>query len=96
MFIVYYPIFPCFRVQRYEYDVTSDLNRCYNVVKMLLCWRLNKKVATENKEKCENVWKLRKYSSKNRWKRRMPHNCCCLGNLRTVIQQVCKLRSHIG
>ena len=21
----------------------------------------------------------------------MPHNCCCLGNLRTVIQQVCEL-----
>jgi hypothetical protein len=20
----------------------------------------------------------------------MPHNCCCLGNLRTVIQQVCE------
>lgn len=48
-------------MQRYEYDVTGDLNRCYNVVKMLLCWRLNKKVATENKEKCENVWKLQKY-----------------------------------
>ena len=30
-------------------------------------------------------------SSKNRWKGRMPHNCCCLGNLRTVIQQVCEL-----
>src|SRR5574344_3087557 len=29
-------------------------------------------------------------SSKNRWKRRMPHNCCCLGNLRIVIQQVCE------
>ena len=29
-------------------------------------------------------------SSKNRWKRRMLHNCCCLGNLRIVIQQVCE------
>ena len=47
-------------MQRYEYDVTGDLNRCYNVVKMLL-WRLNKKVPAENKEKCENVWKLLKF-----------------------------------
>lgn len=30
-------------------------------------------------------------SSRNRWKRRMPHHCCCLGNFRTVIQQVCEL-----
>ena len=29
-------------------------------VKMLL-WRLYKRVAPENKEKCENVWKLLKY-----------------------------------